>query len=124
MFPEIAEIQLSLQIKPSIEKEKENCSDNSTDTEKNVDRNESGDPGNLNSPPHLNGSLKIPVTENNEQDVNNKRDVSVQDEYVHSLWKWPAGRGKFTKVCILYLLLVFLGYPLVFKIKLNPTKVH
>ncbi|XP_018579778.1 sodium/potassium/calcium exchanger 3 isoform X2 [Anoplophora glabripennis] len=53
-----------------------------------------------NPPSHLNGSLKIPVNDAQEVDeVNNKVEVNnyVEEEEPHSLWKWPAGRGKFTQ---------------------------
>ncbi|XP_063918133.1 sodium/potassium/calcium exchanger 3-like isoform X1 [Zophobas morio] len=50
-------------------------------------------------PAHLNGSIKVPAdgTEN-EEDKNKPETNGMVEEERHSLWKWPAGRSKFTQV--------------------------
>ncbi|KAK9869624.1 hypothetical protein WA026_003371 [Henosepilachna vigintioctopunctata] len=48
---------------------------------------------------HQNGSLKVVVNEQVEVDNdNNKISLTVTEEKPHSLWKWPAGQGKFTQM--------------------------
>ncbi|KYB27277.1 Sodium/potassium/calcium exchanger 5-like Protein [Tribolium castaneum] len=46
-------------------------------------------------PSHLNGSLKVPEAETEEAKKTEPTNM-VEDE-PHSLWKWPAGRSKFTQ---------------------------
>ncbi|KAL3282934.1 hypothetical protein HHI36_006092 [Cryptolaemus montrouzieri] len=48
-------------------------------------------------PVHQNGSIKV----NEQSDVdkdNNKVSLTMSEEEPHSLWKWPAGRSKFTQM--------------------------
>lgn len=97
LFPEAAEAHLPLQ--PHKEKEiaqiKELVDNHNVDT--------TGppleQPIHIIVPAHLNGSIKVPAdgTEN-EEDKNKAETNGMVDEERHSLWKWPAGRSKFTQV--------------------------
>lgn len=49
------------------------------------------------APNHINGTLKISVVSQINEDSNNKLEDNNEKE-PHSLWKWPAKSGKFTKV--------------------------
>lgn len=82
------------------DKEKGSYTDNSSNHEKTSTENNqaAAEPGLILSPAYLNGSLKIPVAENIENQETNKTETAVVEEHKHSLWKWPAGRGKFTQV--------------------------
>lgn len=52
---------------------------------------------------HQNGALKVVMNDQMEVDKdNNKVTLTMTEESPHSLWKWPAGQGKFTQVKILY----------------------
>lgn len=87
MLPEAAEAHLPLQSK---NKETDTKSENNTESSVHI------------QPAHLNGSLKSAALEeidemNNKIDVVNTATVD-EEEHRHSLWKWPAGQGKFTQV--------------------------
>lgn len=80
------------------DKEKENYTENSSNHEKtSSENNQAAEPGLILSPAHLNGSLKIPVTENSDNQETSKTETAIIEKHKHSLWKWPAGRGKFTQ---------------------------
>lgn len=50
-------------------------------------------------PHHQNGSLKVVLSDQMEVDKdNNKVSLTIAAEEPHSLWKWPAGQGKFTQM--------------------------
>lgn len=55
-------------------------------------------------PAHLNGSLKLTVTAENVDEVDDAttkidgNPSSGEKKDPHSLWKWPSGQGKFTQV--------------------------
>ncbi|GJQ67441.1 hypothetical protein Trydic_g8294 [Trypoxylus dichotomus] len=60
-----------------------------------------GGEGHTTPPAHLNGSVKLPVTEIVEIQDQNKLENSIsqnEEEHLPNLWKWPAKRGKFTQI--------------------------
>ncbi|KAJ8943862.1 hypothetical protein NQ314_009632, partial [Rhamnusium bicolor] len=83
--------------------------DNDTISKKSVEKDQDNNTENLppleqpvhivDTPTHLNGSLKIPVMDAAIDEMNNKVDgnTTVAEEEPHSLWKWPSRSGKFTQ---------------------------
>lgn len=98
MFPEAAEVRLPLKSCS----EKENISKESPDNH-NIDTlNPMGD-SNISPSTHLNGSIKLSVSEGVDQENRAEKidaTTTTPDEKLprHSLWRWPRGQGKFTQV--------------------------
>lgn len=99
MFPEAAEARMPL--KP--ESEKENANKETPDNH-NVEILNPVPDSRILPPAHLNGSIKLSVSETADQEERSgKVDVGTtvtpeEESPKHSLWKWPSGQGKFTKV--------------------------
>lgn len=99
MFPEAIEVRLPL--KPN--SEKENSNKDSPDNH-NIDTLNQMVESNILPSTHLNGSIKLSVSEGVDQE-NKVEKVDGMTTSVdkkapkHSVWRWPRGQGKFTQVC-------------------------
>lgn len=104
MFPEAAEVRLPL--RADAEKEKENCKAKDTENH-NCTQQPPPELGFL-PPSHLNGSVKLTVSEVVETEENaNKTEqqtlpviiaASSEKDEPYNLWKFPRKSGKFTQV--------------------------
>jgi hypothetical protein len=99
LFPEAAEAHLPLQP----QKDKEIAQIKDVTDNHNIENTGPPfeQPIHIIVPAHLNGSIKVPSEDSPEgEEVKNKTEpnTSMVEEEPHSLWKWPAGRSKFTQV--------------------------
>lgn len=86
LFPEAAEAHLPLQASKEIKEISDNHNTENT-----------GPPlEHVIAPSHLNGSVKVP--ENETEEVKKTEPTNIVEDEPHSLWKWPAGRSKFTQI--------------------------
>lgn len=90
VFPETAEAHLPLQL----DKNKEIIHVKESTDNHNIEN--IGPPLDQPIPSHLNGSIKMPAEESSENRSDFKENSQADDK--HNLWKWPAGRSKFTQV--------------------------
>lgn len=97
LLPEAAEAQLPLKL----EKDNQNSAPEDHIANEHNAESDGRPPADLLSTiTQLNGSIKTPQVET--LDVEESHSAPPPDEdHPHTLWKWPANRGKFTQVKIL-----------------------